>query len=205
MTFAYSLRFKRCSATRPAGGWALASILVSSHAISSVTDCLSGRLGALTGGISPPRSFRITASQTCASSAIRSGDSVSKARPPILTVLLWQERQFCSITLKGLCCARVCGTAVLTLTSAPQILSKAIAILRLTNMALLIPDCEEAGLNYFSGTEVCPQFPTPKDSATWRVELKAGFFNWETLFFLWRIRPGIARSPASGSPLSAEE
>ena len=116
------------------------SILVSSHAISSVHRLGVRTLGAPTGGIRPPRSLRITASQICASSAIRSGDSVSRARPPTLAVLLWQLRQLFWITLHGPCSGvRSCAT-VETLASAPQMPNKAIPILRLTNIALLIPD-----------------------------------------------------------------
>src|SRR5688572_10053149 len=106
--------------------------------MSSATDLLSGRL-APTGGIRPPRSLRITDSHVCASSAIRSGDSVSRANPPILAVLLWQLRQFCWITVHGPCCGvGACKPTIVTLASATPIVSKARIILGLANIALLI-------------------------------------------------------------------
>jgi hypothetical protein len=113
------------------------AILPSSHETSSATDCLSGRF-APAGGMRPPRSLRMAASHISASAAMLSGDIASNARPPDLILLLWQPKQFCSITPHGLGLT-ACGATVAAPTTVAQTPSKAKPILRLTKLISRVP------------------------------------------------------------------
>ena len=95
--FTYSLRFRRCSPTRPGSECpcAAVSMFVSSQETNDCTDWESG-CGLPAGGINRPRSLRMAFSQVSASWGISWGESDSKAMPPAQSVTLWHLLQYLS-------------------------------------------------------------------------------------------------------------
>ena len=78
------------------------SISVSSQDTSPATVCASGR-GSPAGGIRPPRSLRIAASQVSAFAATWSGERFSNERPPACSAKLWHSKQYFLTTAHSCC------------------------------------------------------------------------------------------------------
>src|SRR5688572_1599549 len=102
---AYSVRFMRCSATRPGSGpraAAVASRCRSSAVTSARRSSASGR-GSPGGGIKPPRSLRITCSNTSGLAATLAGVTCSSDMSPAASASLWQSVQY--LPNSSMCCA----------------------------------------------------------------------------------------------------
>src|ERR1051325_5703105 len=101
MEFRYSVRFKRCPATRPGLGLAAAaaSSAFSTEDVSAVYVASSGR-GRPGGGISLERSFRRTFSQSSAPAPGCSTSALSSRSPAVFEFWLWQVTQYLSRTAR---------------------------------------------------------------------------------------------------------
>ena len=105
---AYSVRFMRCNATRPGSGPRAAA--VSSRWRSSATtracaSSVSGR-GSPGGGMSPPRSLRMTCSKISGLAATSAAVTDSSDSSPAASASLWQSVQ--KRPNVSTCCATAC-------------------------------------------------------------------------------------------------
>src|SRR6185437_2717074 len=94
---AYSLRFRRCSATRPGCGGRAAAELSRDVSMKCTKEWIWSEGGCFCpgGGIRRPRSLTMAFSQVSASEPISFGVIVSKAMLPAQSSALWHFSQYC--------------------------------------------------------------------------------------------------------------